>query len=432
MRLNKAQKSWRIFLGIMLLVTGIQAQSVPSPAPTQSRAILLQNGIIHVGDGKVIENGSLLFENGKIVQIGTSVNASADVEMIDLAGKHIYPGMIATVSSLGIQEIEAVRATRDNNEVGEINPNVRAIVSYNTDSRITPTVRSNGILLAQVSPDGNLLAGLSSIVQLDAWNWEDAVYELDDALHLNWPSQQIWTESWAAPKEAQQKRISENLKRIEETFDEARRYLLAKEAGKIEKVDQRWEAMLPFLKGEKQIYVYSYLEKDIRAALEFATRRKLKIVLVGAADAWRLTGMLKELQVPVILQKPHSLPRTEDDPVDLPFKTAIILNEAGILTSLSIDNFWNYRNLPFQAGQLVAMGLDKEVALQMITSNTAKILGIDSRTGTLNIGMDANIIVSTGDLLDMRTSNIELAYIQGRKIDLGNKQKDLYKKFGGE
>lgn len=425
-------KKLSALIGGLLLVGSLNAQSVPTPGPAQAVPIFLQNATVHYGNGKVETNANILIAEGKIVAAGIAKIDPGSAEVIDLSGKHVYPGLIAPVSNLGLVEIDAVRSTHDNAEAGTINPNARAIISYNTDSRVTPTVRSNGVLLAQIMPSGGLISGLSSVVQLDAWNWEDAAYNLDDGMRLNWPSQRIQTASWAPPREEQLKKIKENLEKVDKTFRNALAYRSAKEAGKIEKTDQRWEAMLPFLKGEKQIYLFADSEQDIRSALEFTRRYDLKIVLVGGDDAWRLIGMLKAMNVPVILSKPHSLPRTEDDGIDIPFKTAMMLHEAGILTCLSIDNFWNYRNLPFQAGQLVAMGMDKEVALQLITSNTAQILGIEKRTGTIAEGMDANIIVSTGDLLDMRSSNIEMALIQGRKMDLGNKQKDLYKKFGGE
>ncbi len=425
-------KKLSLVLGVFLIAIGLNAQSVPTPGPKQSVPIFLQNATVHYGNGKVEANANILIADGKIVSAGLAKVDPHEAEVIDLTGKHVYPGLIAPVSNLGLIEIGAVRSTHDNAEAGSINPNARAIVSYNTDSRVTPTVRSNGVLLAQVMPSGGLISGLSSVVQLDAWHWEDAAYLMDDGMRMNWPSQRIWTASWAPPREEQLKKINDRMKRLNQTFLDAKAYLIAKEAGKIKKTDLRWEAMMPFLKGEKQIYVFADSEKDIRSALEFTRRHSLKIVLVGGADAFRLTGMLKEMKVPVVLRKPHSLPRTEDDGIDVPYKTAIILHEAGVLTCLSIDNFWNYRNLPFQAGQLAAMGMDKETALQLITSNTAKVLGVEKRTGTIAAGFDANVIVSTGDLLDMRTSNIELALIQGRKMDLGNKQKDLYKKFGGE
>jgi imidazolonepropionase-like amidohydrolase len=414
------------------LFTWATAQSVPTPAPIHKGNLLLENATIHIGNGTVIEKGNVLIVDDKIQAVGTTDNLPATLTRIDLTGKHIYPGLIAPITQLGLSEIEAVRATNDRTEIGHINPNVRAIISYNTDSRVTPTVRANGILLAQITPDGELLKGHSTVVQLDAWTWEDAAYAMDDALHLAWPSQQISTNPHAAPREEQEKRIKERMAQIENAFRDARAYAEAKAANKLTKTDLRWEAMLPVLNGSKSVWIEANSEKDIRTALEFALRHQLKMVLVGGADAWLLSDLLRQYQIPVVLNKPQSLPRAEDDPVDLTFRAPMVLHQAGILTCLSMDNFWNYRNLPFQAGQAVAAGLDKEIALQLITLNTAKILGIDKRTGSIEAGKDANIVVSSGDLLDMRTSQVEMALIQGRKIDLGNKQKDLNAKFLGK
>jgi imidazolonepropionase-like amidohydrolase len=407
----------------------VSAQDVPTPAPAHKGSLLLANATIHVGDGTVIAKGDVLIVDDKITAVGAMAALPSNVERIDLTGKHIYPGLIAPVVGLGLSEIEAVRSTNDRAEVGAINPNTRAIIAYNTDSRVTPTLRSNGLLLAQVTPDGDLLKGLSSVVQLDAWSWEDAAYLTDDALHLEWPSQQIMTYPGAPPREEQDKRIKERMQLVEGAMRDARAYATAKAAGVLAKTDLRWEAMVPVINQAKAVWISAETEKDIRTALEFAQRHKVRMVLVGGADAWLLSDLLRQYQVPVVIRKPQSLPRTEDDPVDLPFGTPKILFKAGVLTCLSIDNFWNYRNLPFQAGQTVASGLTKEEALQLITLNTAKILGIDARTGSIAAGKDANLIVSAGDLLDMRSSQVEHAWIQGREIDLGNKQKDLNSKY---
>jgi imidazolonepropionase-like amidohydrolase len=418
-----------VAFSLMTLPQRLFSQDVPSPAPPHKGNLLLENATIHVGDGTLIERGNVLIVDDKIQAVGTTDVLPPNLERIDLTGKHIYPGLIAPISQLGLSELEAARSTVDRSEVGSINPNVRSIISYNTDSRVTPTLRSNGILLVQVTPDGALLKGLSSVVQLDAWSWEDAAYLTDDALHLQWPPQQISTFPGAQPKEEQEKRLKERMQQIEGAMRDAKAYAAAKAENKLTKTDLRWEAMGPVVKKEKAIWITANAEKDIRSALEFSLRHDLRMVLVGGADAWLLSDLLRQYQVPIVLGKPQSLPRTEDDAVDQPFNTPKILYKAGLLTCLSMDSYWNSRNLPFQAGQAAASGLTKEEALQLVTLNTAKILGIDARTGSITTGKDANLIVSEGDLLDMRTSQVTMAWIQGRKIDLGNKQKDLNTKF---
>ena len=420
-------------IAIMVAAAGLlQGQHVPTPAPAQSKAILLENGTIHIGNGEVVENGGVLFENGKIVQAGVIRGLVKGAEKIDLQGQHVYPGLIAPATQIGIDEIEAVRATDDRQEVGNINPNARAIIGYNTDSRVTPTLRSNGVLMAQIAPSGGLYRGTSSIVQLDAWNYTDAAVVMDDGVHLSWPRLTVFEAWWAPPVEEQKKRSKERLELVTTAMDDARAYLAAKESGRDYQVDLRWEALVPVLKREKPLYIHANTEKEIRSALAFALKYQVRMVLVGGADSWRVTEELKKYEVPVILRKPQSLPRLQDADIDQPFKTPKLLQDAGILYCLSMRDFWNQRNLPFQAGTAAAYGLTKEQALQSITLNTARILGIDSTAGSLEVGKDATLLVSKGDLLDMRTSVVTHAFIQGRKIDLGNKQQDLYEKFKGK
>ncbi|MEM6271215.1 MAG: amidohydrolase family protein [Bacteroidota bacterium] len=423
----------RILFSVLLLTAAwsLSAQDVPEPAPAQTQPILLKGGTLHTGTGEVIV-GDLLLTEGKIAAIGNFPSPGTEAQVIDCAGKHLYPGLIAPSTQIGLDEIEAVRATEDKSEVGLVNPNARSIIAYNTDSRVTPTVRSNGILLAQVAPIGGLFAGTSSVVQLDAWNYEDAAYQMDDAVHLYWPRMRLYDAWWAPPKEEQLKRRKRRLEQVETAMTQAKAYLAAREKGRLEKTDLRWEAMVPLLKKEIPIFLHAESEQQIAAALAFKLKHDLKMVLVGGQDAWLFTEQLKQYEIPVILHKPHSLPRTEDDDVDISFKRARLLHEAGVLVALSMNDFWNQRNLPFQAGTVAAYGVPKEVALQMITLHTAQILGIAERTGSLEVGKDANVLVSAGDLLDMRTSRVEHAFIQGRKIDLGNKQKDLYDKFSAK
>ena len=418
------------FFGAFTLVGNtVAAQAVPTPAPKQKGEILLKNGTIHLGNGQVVENGAVWITDGKITQAGVLRGRVVVENTIDLQGAHVYPGLIAMATQIGLDEIEAVRATNDKSETGAINPNARAIVGYNTDSRVTPTVRSNGILMAQVAPQGGVFSGTSSVVQLDAWNYEDAAYLMDDAVHLRWPNLRINRASWAKPAAKQQEEIIRRLQLINTSMDEAVAYETARAAGRTVKHDLRWEALGPIIRKEKPLYVYANSEKEIRSVLAFKLKYDVRIVLVGGAESWRLTEELKSYEIPVVLRQVHSRPYRADDDIDLPFKTPKLLKDAGVQFCLGMRTFWDYRNLPFQAGTATAYGLSSEEALQAITLDAARILGIDSTTGSLEPGKDATLVVSTGDLLDMRTSQVTAAYIQGRKIDLGNKQKALYEKF---
>lgn len=406
-------------------------------APVQSQSVLLANGVAHIGNGKMIPKSLIGFKDGKIDGV---YNANVvQIEhlkydtVIDVSGKHVYPGFIAVNSNLGLREIDQVRATHDFRETGKINPNVRSIVAYNTDSRITPTVRSNGVLLAQIVPEGGIISGMSSVVELDGWTWEEAVIREDDGIHLNWPNFRL-----VDPNEQREKKKKDSsevirMKKIEEIrefFRDAKAYL---ESGFNVETNLRYEAMKGIFNGQKNLYIHADHIRELTEAVDFKREFDLSsVVMVGCADAWRIPEIFADNDIPIILRRIHSLPVRSDEDIDLPFRIPQILDEAGILFCLNNSGrmeVMETRNLPFHAGTARAYGLDGEKAIQSITLNPAKILGIDDRVGSLEEGKAATIVVSSGDALDMRTNNIELAFIQGRLINLNNHQKELYKKY---
>jgi len=409
-----------------------QAQSpdVPSPAPAQQSSIYLTNATIHMGNGRVLQNGTIGFENGKIIFLEENPSIKTDATMgkvIDCTGKQIYPGIIATNSVIGLNEIEAVRATNDNAEVGLFNPNVRAIVSYNTDSRVTPTLRSNGVLYAQVAPQGGYISGTGAVVQLDAWNWQDAAVKNEDGVFMNWPSMFRVKAWWAEPRGYEMnKDYDKQVNDLKDYFKDAKSYF---EAGTHEKTNLGFEAMKGLFDKSKNLYVEVNYVKEIQNVIAFAESSGVNVVLIGAKDSYLVADALAQKKIPVILSKCHDLPTYDDEDIQQPYKTPAILQKAGVLYCISIGAFWQERNLMFEAGTATAYGLTKEEALQAITLNPAKILKLDKQIGSLEKGKEASLIVSTGDVLDMKTSNIEQAYISGRKIDLNNKQKALNEKF---
>ena len=303
------------------------AQTVPTPAKSQSQTIVIQNVTIHTGTGNVIEKGGLVFENGKITQMGTDLKTPANAKVIEGSGKHLYPGLITVNSNLGLSEIESVRATNDQSETGAINSNARAIVSYNTDSKVIPTVRSNGVLLAQIAPVGGVFSGTSAIVQLDAWNWEDASIVQDDAVYVNYPNLSVNLSVGVTPNHAeeQRKEIEKQENLLHQTLKDATNYKNAKENGKNVAHNQMLEALIPIIKQEKRLFVRASSEKQILGAVALAQQYQLKIAIVGGQDAYLQTDLLKKYNIPVVLFKPHQLPRTEDDDIDMPYKLPSIL-----------------------------------------------------------------------------------------------------------
>ena len=407
-----------------------QAQENMHPAPAQTQAVALTNGVIHIGNGQVIENGMIVFSNGKITDVRITAPI-ADVKMIDLKGKHVYPGIIASSTNLGLTEVSAVRSTSDYNELGDINPSIHSLVAYNTDSKVINTVRSNGVLLANIVPQGGTISGTSSVVQLDAWNWEDAAYKTDNGIHFNMPSLINVPAQFRRPG-AEEDRVKQSLEKIESIrafFREAKAY---RGETNHEQVNLKLEAVQGLFNKTKIFFVHCDLVKEMMMAIDMAKEFDFKLVLVGAGDSWLMTDMLKQNNVAVILSQPHSLPTTDDDDVDQPYKTGAALQKAGILFTICQDGgdgFWRQRNLPFEAGTMAAYGLTKEQALTSITLNAAKILGIDNITGSLETGKDANIVISEGDLLDMKSSKVTQVFIQGREINLDNKQKQLFERY---
>lgn len=398
----------------------------PVPAPPQSQAVAIVGATAHLGNGQVIENAVITFANGKLTAVTNRQSAPnlASHQVIEAAGKHVYPGFIAANSQLGLVEIEAVKATRDFTETGDLNPNVRALIAYNTDSRVIPTIRSRGVLLTQTTPDGGTMAGYSSVVQLDAWNWQDAAVRADDGLHLYWPNR--FNFNWFTQTLSKNERYDEQVTLIRQFFIEAKAYCNLAEP---KDNNLKMEAMCPLFKMERNLYVHADLARDIELAILLAKEFGVKLVIVGGRDSYQLTGLLRDNQVPVILGRPHSLPALNDSDVDQPYKTAAQLYQGGVLFGISSDGFWQQRNLPFQAGTAVAYGLPYEEGVKAITSNVARILGIDQRLGSLEVGKDATLFISAGDALDMRSSVIEKAFIEGRAIDLNNMQEVLYERF---
>ena len=402
---------------------------VPTPAPDQSGPIAITGAIIHVGNGTVIGDGVITFDDGIITAVGSAtdgINLSGH-DVIDVQGRHVYPGFVLPNSTLGLLEVNSVRATNDVVEEGDINASVRSAIAYNTDSEIIPANRFNGILTAQVAPQGGLVSGSSSVFKLDGWNWEDAMLSEDVGMHLHWPS---YTVRRRNPETEQFETVdNENYEGqtqlLHSLFQDAQTY-----TG--DPLNLNLLAMQPLFNGIAKLFIHADDAREIISAVRFARSYSVDdIVLVGGADALLVRDFLLAENIPVIYERIHELPLREWNDVDAPFKTPFLLHDAGIKVGIgggatSIDR---QRNLPFFAGTAAAYGLDRETALAMITRINAEILGVDSRIGTLESGKDATLFISEGDALDMRTSQVIGAFIQGRDIDLNGTQQQLFERF---
>lgn len=419
-------------LTYILAITSLVSFAQQTPAPKQTKSILIYGGIAHLGNGKIQEQALISIQDGKIASIsdGKLAKPAKHDLMIDASGKHIYPGFIAPNSTLGLVEIDAVRASDDESEVGTFNPHIRSIIAYNTESKITETARPNGVLLAQITPRGGRISGTSSIVQLDAWNWEDALVKENDGIHMRWPNSYSRSGWWAEPGGIEpNKKYDEQVKEIQDFFTNSFAYLSAKPAIK----DIPYEAMKGIQEGTKTLYIQANGQKEITDAILFKKKNNIqKLVIVGGYYAFKVADLIKENNVSVLLRRVHDLPNSEDEDVNLPYKNAKLLVDKGILVGLENAGDMERmqtRNLPFYAGTCAAWGLSKEQALQLITSNTAKILGIDANYGTLETGKSATLFISEGDALDMKSNLLIHAFIDGREISLESHQTELYQRY---
>lgn len=425
----------KIILILFAFVSVASWAQTPVPSKAQAKAIALTGGVAHLGNGQVIKNSVIAFEKGKLTLVTDATTARLDLskyEVINIDGKHVYPGFILPNSQVGLQEVSSIRAMNDYSERGELNPNVRSIISYNTDSEYIPTYRFNGVLLAETTPTGGVISGSSSVVEMEGWNWEDAAHTVDMGIHMNWPARlrrqfDFNTFTFAeSPNRDYDKQVGD----LELFFAEATSYgkLSSKEA------NLKLEAMQGLFDGKKGLFIHVNNSKEIIESVRFAQRSGVKrIVVVGGLDALWVADFLKENKIPVILPSTHALPARNDDDVDLPYKLPYLLSQAGVTISLSNDDaLHGSRNLGFYAGTAVAYGMDKEEALKAITSNTAKALGIDQRVGTLEVGKDATLFVSEGDALDYRTNKLTHAFISGKLVTLPGIQEELYDRYSNK
>ncbi len=415
-----------IFIALLTFGNTLNAQQ--TPAPSQSEIISITGVIAHIGNGTVIENATIVFENGKITAIGA--NTTAQGRVINAQGKQVYPRFIAANSTLGLVEIDAVRASNDVREIGNITPNVRSLIAYNAESKVVESMRPNGVLMGQIVPQGGRISGTSSIVQFDAWNWEDAAVKNDDAIHMNWPNSFSRGRWWMGESRAYQpnKDYVDNIQSMRSFLSEAKVYSKASQ-------DQNlaFEAVKGLFDGSKKLFISADSEKEIIDAITFAKEMDIKnVVLVGGYHAYKITDFLKQNNIPVLLDRTQNTPNFEDDDYDLPYKLPKLLNDAGLLVGISPKGRMermSARNLPFFAGQAVGQGMSKEDALKTITLNIAKILGIDADYGTLEVGKSATLFISEGDALDIRGNVVSHVFIDGREISLDTHQTELYQRY---
>jgi imidazolonepropionase-like amidohydrolase len=407
-------------------------QDLGIKAPPQERPVMITGATVHTVSGPSIERGYVLFEKGRITAVGggTPPRAGPETVRIDAAGKHVYPGLIGAVTQLGLTEIQALRQPNDFREVGSVTPEVRAIAAVNPDSTLLPVTRSNGVLVAGVFPSGGLVAGRAAAIQLEGWTWEEMAVREHIGVVVEYPMVRPVTEWWSTrPAEEQMRDARRAIERLSEVFRTARAYALARAGDPGTPVDLRWEALAPVLRGELPVFITANDVDQISSAVAWALEMEVRPVIVGGRDAHLVTDLLKTHDVPVIVRGTHNLPRRSDSDYDEAYTLPVKLESAGVRWCLAFsDDTAHERNLPYNAATAVAHGLPRDAAIRSITLAPARILGIDDAVGSIEVGKHATLIVTGGDPLETAT-NVEMAFIQGRRIDLSNKQTVLAEKY---
>jgi imidazolonepropionase-like amidohydrolase len=421
-------------LGVLALITPSARAADQLPGEPQRTPILLSGADVYTVSGETIRGGQVLLDEGKIVAVGKDLpTPPSNAKRLDLSGKRVYPGLFATGNDLGLVEVRSVRGSDDAGETGTLNPNIRAEVAINPDSELIPVARANGVLLNLTVPEGSILPGSSAVLQLDGWTWQDMTVKAPAAIHVTWPNmgRQRARRTQSREGDAATPAVDEQLKALDQAFADARAYLAAKKAQKKTDHDARWEAMVPLLEGKVPLVVAADEVRQIRAAVAFATREKVKLVVFGGYDAPLCADLLKKYDVPVVVNGTFRLPLRPDSPYDEPFTVPNRLREAGVKYCITLSHRFggsDVRNLPYHAARAAAYGLPADEALKAITLYPAQILGCADRVGSLEPGKDATLIVADGDILETPT-HVELAFVQGRQVDLTSKHTQLYEKY---
>lgn len=424
-----------LMYALLLIASATVARSNEIPAKAQSHPIALVGGTIHTVSGAIIEKGTIVFAKGKITAIGTSVEIPEGAERIDVSGKHVYPGMIDARSTIGLTEIGSVRATNDISETGSINPNIRAEVSVNPESELIPVTRVNGVTTAVTMPDGGVISGSAAAISLDGWTWEEMTVRAPVGLVVNWPQMTINRSPWERRTEEEQKKSRERaINELRNAFRDARAYMMAKKAESRKDIpyhntDLRWEAIIPVLEGKVPVFMAAEEIQQIQAAVAWAERENVRMVLLGGYDSWRCTELLKQRGIPVVVNPTLRTPRRRFDPYDDPATLPKKLFDAGVKFCIAADGgASNERNLPYNAAMASSYGLPRAEALKAVTIYAAEMMGLSDRLGALESGKDATLIVTDGDPLEIMT-NVERIFIFGKSIPTTSRHTRLFEKY---
>ncbi len=407
-------------------------------AQQAANVYVIRNAKIVTVTGAAIERGSVLIRDGKIAEVGAKVLAPANAKVVDATGLSVYPGLFDCGTQLGLTEIGSVQETHDTTEIGDFNPHMRAIVAVQPHSELIPVARANGITTAITHPGGRLVSGQAALINLDGWTWQEMTVKAPAAMWMEYPRAPRGRGAAAFLPPDAASNVSQlrdrQLAALRTKLEDAQAYAKAKEARAADKslparsVDHVLEALIPVVKGEMPVLMVANAEREIKGAIELADKYKLKLIISGAGEAWKVASLLKEKNIPVIIGPVTDVPGAEDDDYDLNYSHAAKLNKAGVKFAFQTDDAAYVRNLPYQAGTSAAFGLPKDEALKAVTIYPAQIFGVDKLLGSIEAGKIANLIVTDGDPLEFKT-NVKHMFINGKPVDLSSRHTKLYDKF---
>ena len=385
----------------------------------------------------VYQPGEILVRESKIIRIGESIPKPKNHKFVDWSEFEIYPGLISPGSSLGLAEINAIRPTRDEREVGTHTPEIEAWTAVNPDSELIPVARANGITHSLIVPMGGTISGVSGLITLDGWGIEEMAIVQKVALHIWWPGQGLSIPSHNSDGksiEEQKKERIKNIENLDEFFNQAEAYKRRRLAAPKSKIDfnPSWEAMLPFVSQKLPLVIHADEKRQIVSALDWAEKRKYKIIISGGRDSWKIAERIAAMQVPVIYCHVFSAPPQTNLAHDIHFRAPGILARAGVELSIGLRlGAWsaaNQRNLPYHAAHAIPLGLKRKDALAAVTINPAKLMGVYSQLGSLEKGKDATFIACSGDIFDLRTT-VKHMILAGNSVELSSRHTQLFEKY---
>jgi imidazolonepropionase-like amidohydrolase len=422
----------------------ILLSSAAGAQETKPASYAIKGGKVYTLAGAPVENGTVVIRDGKIVAVGASVAIPADAQVIDATGLEVYPGMFDAITQIGLAEISQVSSTMDVTELGNYNPELVAATAVNPASAYIPVTRANGITEVIAAPgtagfdsqSGGIVTGQASAFHLAGWTMNDMQLNRSVAMVINWPSIQTRTFDFATfsvkekPYTEAKKEYDKTVNDLSDWLDRARHYAQAKEKGSpaLYQRDLKLESLVPVVEGKLPVLVIADDQRDIRNAVEFCAKQNLKMILGGGAEAWKVKELLKEKKIPVVLGPTERIPDKDDTPYDKPMTQPSELFAAGIPFAFSSFGTSFSRRLPQYAGASVAYGLPHDEALKAVMLNAAQIFGLGDQLGTLETGKLANIIVTSGDPLELQTQ-VKYLFIKGQLTSTANRHSDFYEQY---